>query len=283
MASSAPLQSISITRVENRTLPSPHIVYAVLVVLPVRSWTVYRRYSEFLTLHQTLLEASTGPHQQPPAPFPPKNTAQRTIKAITGLGGLLSKGETAKEMEEAQNRERRDGLERYLRAIVASTDSSWRETDAFRSFIELPKSQPLITSASTRPTTSPTGSRYKPGSYSNPPTGYKEMDRTVNRISNESGGFTTRTLGAKVPVKETEATRRMDETGLFASQQAQMDAQDSQLEDLAAVLRRQKAMGLAINQELSEQTELLTNLDEEVNQTQDKMYGAEKQMKKLGG
>lgn len=280
MSSSAPLQSISITRIENRALPTPHTVYAVLVVLPVRSWTVYRRYSEFFALHQTLSEG-LNELKQPPAPFPPKHAARRTIKAITGLGGLLPLGENAKEAEEALARERKDGLERYLRAIVASTESSWRETEAFKDFIELPKSQSTIPTS--RPTGSRTASRYVPGSYSSP-----SNERTNNKaeqtgMSSTTGGLTTRTLGQKVPAKETEATRKLDETGLFASQQAQMDAQDSQLEDLTSVLRRQKAMGLAINQELLEQTELLDNLDQEVEQTQNKMNGAEKQMKKLGG
>jgi hypothetical protein len=280
MASSAPLQSISITRIENRTLPSPHTVYAILVVLPVRSWTVYRRYSEFLALHQSLIDGSHGT-DQPPAPLPPKNTTRKTIKAITGLGGLLSSSEIAKEAEEAQVRERKEGLERYLRAIVASTDSTWREADVFKKFIELPKSQSSL-SIDSRPSTSPTGSRYKPGSYTNSST-RREINGRNTAAVNASSHLTTRTLGAKAPSKETETTRKLDERGLMASQQAQMDNQDSQLEDLAAILRRQKAMGLAINHELLEQTELLDNLDQEVNQTQDKMHGAERQMKKLGG
>jgi len=200
------------------------------------------------------------------------------LKAITALGGLLPQGESAKEADESQARERKDGLERYLRAIVASTDKSWRETEVFKDFIEVPKSQASVPSTN-RSTNSPTASRYIPGSYSTPSNGGQATRAEQPGL----GGFTTRTLGQKAPIKETEATRVLDETGLFASQQAQMDAQDSQLGDLAAVLRRQKAMGLAINQELLEQSELLENLDEEVGQTQTKMVGAEKQMKKLGG
>lgn len=40
-------------------------------------------------------------------------------------------------------------------------------------------------------------------------------------------------------------------------------------------------MGLAINQELSEQTELLDELDGQVDQTQNKMRQADKKMDKL--
>jgi hypothetical protein len=278
MSSSAPLQSLSITRTETRTLPTPHVVYAILVVLPVRSWTVYRRYSEFYSLNQVLLEGHNGDHQLP-APFPPKHAARRTLKAITGLGGLLPVGESAKEADEFQARERKDALERYLRAIVASTDSSWREADAFKDFIELPKSQ--STTAPGRPSGSPTASRYVPGSYSSPTN--EERHAVRGEGFHRAGGVTTRTLGRPVAAQETEATRSLNEAGLFVSQQAQMDKQDSQLEGLAAVLRRQKAMGLAINHELLEQSELLDNLSQEVEQTQSKMTGAERQMKKLGG
>ncbi|UZJ52125.1 hypothetical protein CBS101457_001445 [Exobasidium rhododendri] len=277
MSASAPLQSVTITRVESRALPTPHTVYALLVVLPVRSWTVFRRYSEFYSLHQALSEGTDG-LSQPPAPFPPKHTARRTLKTITGLGGLLPQGESAKEADELQARERKDGLERFLRAIVASTDSSWRESEAFKDFIELPKSQTVASTS--RSSTSPTASRYVPGSYSSP---QHERQNARADQTNTVGGLTTRTLGKKLPAKETEATKSLDETGLIASQQAQMDAQDSQLEDLASVLRRQKAMGLAINHELLEQTELLDHLDQEVEHTHNKMTGAEKQLKRLGG
>jgi hypothetical protein len=278
---STPLQSVSITRIENRTLPTPHTVYAILVVLPVRSWTVYRRYSEFLSLHQALSQGLNGSNP-PPAPFPPKHAARRTLNAITGLGGLLPRGESAKEAEDLHSKERKDGLERYLRAIVASVDNSWRETEAFKDFLELPKIQ--SNTSTNRVSGSPTASRYVPGSYSSPPSNGRQTTRgEQSAMSNNQAGLTTRTLGQKAPAKETEATRVLDETGLFASQQSQMDAQDSQLEELASVLRRQKAMGLAINHELLEQTELLDNLDQEVGQTQNKMVGAEKQMKKLGG
>lgn len=275
MSTSAPIQSITITRTENRRLPSPHVVYAILVVLPVRSWTVYRRYSEFSTLHQTLLEAGSPL----PAPLPPKHAARRTIDAITGMGGLLPRSETAREADEAHARDRKEGLELYMRAILASTDGSWRKTDAFRDFIELPKGHTLASLGGVSSPASPSASRYVPGSYAGPSNGNQASRADQAAL----GNVTTRTLGVKAPIKETEATRRLDERGLIASQQAQMDAQDSQLGDLAAVLRRQKAMGLAINHELLEQSELLENLDQEVGQTQGKMKGAEGQMKKLGG
>ncbi|PWN34373.1 endosomal t-SNARE [Meira miltonrushii] len=276
MATSAPLQSISIPRTENRTLPTPHIVYAILVTLPVKSWFIFRRYSEFVTLHQNFISSARF-GGSPPAALPPKHVARTTLKAITGLGGLMPKGEAARQTEEEQLSERKDGLEKYLRAILASPDDRWRESDEFKEFIELPRGQSTSAALGTNGTASAgksgensyTSRRYMPGSLPS---------------STEGGvGSFTRTLGTKPkePAKETDATRTLDDRGLMTSQQAQMDTQDRQLEGLAAILRRQKAMGLAINQELSEQTELLDELDGQVDQTQGKMRQADKKMDKL--
>lgn len=278
MSTSAPLQSISIPRTENRTLPTPHIVYAILVSLPVKSWFIFRRYSEFVNLHQNFLSSQRfdGP---PPAALPPKHAVRTTYKAITGLGGLMPKSEAERGIEQEQIRERKEGLEKYLRAILSSSDHRWRESDEFKEFIELPKGQSTasmvginggINSSGKGGDHSNTARRYMPGSLS---------------LSNENKSTTsfTRTLGAKSnePIRESDVTRSLDDRGLMSSQQTQMDAQDRHLEGLAAVLRRQKAMGLAINQELSEQTELLDELDGQVDQTQDKMRQADRKMDKL--
>lgn len=57
-----------------------------------------------------------------------------------------------------------------------------------------------------------------------------------------------------------------------------MDQQDQQLNNLTAILRRQRQMGEAINQELGEQTELLGQLDSEVETTQAKLSKADQKM-----
>ena len=114
------------------------------------------------------------------------------------------------------------------------------------------------------------GHRYVPGSYA-PPSG-----RSAN---------TTRQLGtpsAPPPAQETPTTLQQSSSQLYASQQAQFDRQDAALEDLTAVLRRQRQMGMAINQELTEQTELLEGLDGEVRETQQKLGKNEKQIRRLG-
>lgn len=300
----APLQSISIDRTENRTLPSPHIVYAIVIVLPVRSWTVYRRYNDFVQLHADLSAAGCGP---PPAPLPPKHAARRTIRSITGLGGLLPTPESVREADEEQLRQRKTQLETYLRAIVASTNDAWRASDEFKAFIELPKSQfvsrahfeqeqkgqaqqqpqqPQIGAGFDNNQEGANGNKrreYVPGTYSRQADTSPGSNGGAHRVGGGGAGGFTRTLGSAAPAVETAATRKLDERGLLESQKAAMDRQDGQLDDLAAILRRQKAMGLAINQELAEQTELLDDLDREVEGTQVKMTGAEAKMKKLEG
>lgn len=62
-----------------------------------------------------------------------------------------------------------------------------------------------------------------------------------------------------------------------------MDQQDEQLLNLAAILRRQRQMGEAINQELSEQTELLGQLDSEVQATQANLAKADQKMDHFDG
>ncbi|PWN23896.1 Phox-like protein [Microstroma glucosiphilum] len=267
------LQSITIPRTETRSTPSPAFtVYAILVTLPVRNWTVYRRYSEFLALHQSFGD------RPPPVPFPPKHVAKSTLKVFTaGLSGLLGGGN-----EEEIQRERKEGLERYLKTIVASPEATWRETDAFKDFIELPRSTPLSV---------PSGS----GSASNGgvasrggttgTTSYRQQSHAVHGSyvpPSASSYSTTRRLGRPAPAQETDETRPLDDASLLASQQSQFDRQDAQLDSLAAILRRQKQMGMAINQELVEQNELLDTLDGEVQNTQSKMKKNESQIRRLG-
>lgn len=296
-SSPAALQSISIPRSERRTLPTSHIVYAIVVRLPVRTWTVYRRYSEFVELHQALSGAAGGSASSaPPAPLPPKESIKRTWRGVTaslGLGGSgnssssssssVDSGSTPSSSSTAEDpllQERRLGLERYLRAIVTSPEPRWREAESFRDFIELPRTQSVGSLVSGQAGAGAgeqgqggrggVGHRYVPGSYAAP------SGRSAN---------TTRQLGtpsAPPPAHETAATLQQSSSQLYASQQAQFDRQDAALEDLTAVLRRQRQMGMAINQELTEQTELLEGLDGEVRETQAKLGRNEKQIKRLG-
>lgn len=277
--SQAPLQSISIPRYESRnSAPSPpYIVYAVLVALPVRTWTVYRRYNDFLNLHNNLTNNGALPS---PAPFPSKHPVGHAMKVVKGLGGLGSLfGASSGGQDEALLKERKEALERYLRAILTSTtNSTWRESEAFKEFIELPTSQStgqafgLNNQGSSSSSASATAAAYRqahlPGAYN---------DRSAFQTT-----ATTRQLGRPPQAVETEATRTQDDASLFSSQQAQFDRQDATLNDLTAILRRQRQMGTAINQELVEQNEILDDMNGDVERVQGKMTRNEKQIRKLG-
>lgn len=90
----------------------------------------------------------------------------------------------------------------------------------------------------------------------------------------------TRVFGKKV--EETDQTRPLDDTGLVQLQNVQMDNQDTQLNQLSALLRRQKHLGLAINNEIEQQNEMLDQLSTEVDRTGAKLGSANKQMRRLG-
>ncbi|TFY80437.1 hypothetical protein EWM64_g3571 [Hericium alpestre] len=102
------IQAVYVRGHEERLEPKSHIVYRIEIQAHVRSWQMWRRYSEFVDLH-TELTKSTG--AAPPAPLPPKHAF-----------AMLRPRNNETLLEE-----RRLGLEAYLRAICASkgTSCSW--------------------------------------------------------------------------------------------------------------------------------------------------------------
>ncbi|KZT06913.1 syntaxin [Laetiporus sulphureus 93-53] len=113
------LQAIHIRGYDERSQPKPHVVYRIEIQASVRSWQMWRRYSEFVDLHIELAKSIGAP---PPAELPPK----RAFSIFKGLRDphLLE--------------ERREGLELYLRAILSARDDRWRESFAFRDFLGIP-------------------------------------------------------------------------------------------------------------------------------------------------
>lgn len=95
----------------------PYTLYNITLRLPLRTFVVQKRYSEFSDLHQNLSSAAGAP---PPAPLPGKSWFKSTVKSA--------------ELTE----DRRRGLESYLRAIAESLDRRWRDTPAWRQFLQLP-------------------------------------------------------------------------------------------------------------------------------------------------
>ncbi|KAG1755220.1 PX domain-containing protein [Suillus paluster] len=115
------IQAVYVRGHEERSDPKPHIVYRIEIQAHVRSWQMWRRYSEFVELH-TELTKSTG--SSPPAPLPPKN-------ALAIFRGPFRDSTSMIE-------ERQAGLETYLRAIISAKDDKWRECYALRDFLGVP-------------------------------------------------------------------------------------------------------------------------------------------------
>lgn len=111
------IQSVAITGTKERSTPKSHTVYEIRITTSLRSWEMWRRYSEFAILHDDLIEACDAP---PPASLPGKHIF------------------TSMFQHDAIVAERRAGLEQYLRTIVASKDSRWREAAAFKTFLGIP-------------------------------------------------------------------------------------------------------------------------------------------------
>ena len=108
---------ISVPNTQTSSTPKPYTIYNITLRLPLRSFTLQKRYSDFTTLH-SLLTSQAG--AAPPAPLPSKSWFTRTV--------------SSPELAE----ERRKGLEAYLKAINESDDERWRNTSAWRTFLNLP-------------------------------------------------------------------------------------------------------------------------------------------------
>jgi len=108
---------ISIPTYSQRQKSKPHIVYHISVTAPVRSWTVQHRYSEFFTLNKKFLDLGL----KPPLELPPKTS----IFSFTAY-------DNPKFVET-----RRQGLEEYLQAILASKDERFKKLPEWREFLGL--------------------------------------------------------------------------------------------------------------------------------------------------
>ncbi|OAQ29791.1 Phox-like protein [Linnemannia elongata AG-77] len=112
------LQAIYVRDYETRSQPKPHTVFKVEVHAAVRTWSVWKRYSEFETLNDRFLELF--PDHPPPQPLPTKHWWQSTMDNPELL------------------EERRAGLETYLRGILSHRDDRWRLTHEWNEFLAVP-------------------------------------------------------------------------------------------------------------------------------------------------
>lgn len=91
----------------------------------------------------------------------------------------------------------------------------------------------------------------------------------------------TRVFGSSEP-KETEFTRPLDNQGLLASHQVQIDEQDDRLSQLTAILQRQRHLGEAIGHEIARSIEIIDDIDQQLDKTGAKLASAKAQMNTLG-
>lgn len=109
--------SIPTTSVNSPPDSKPFTQYNITLRLPLRSFVVQKRYSEFVALQDELVRTAGA---APPQPLPGKHWFKSTL--------------SSPELTE----DRRRALETYLRAIAESPDRRWRDTPAWRQFLNLP-------------------------------------------------------------------------------------------------------------------------------------------------
>lgn len=128
----APPLEISIPTTTTRSTSPPYTLYNITLRLPLRTFIVQKRYSDFADLDKNL-KAQFG--ENTPAPLPSKGWKLPILGMGTGINP-------------AKVEERRLGLEAYLRAIAESGDGRWRNCSAWRQFLNLPSAS--TTSSSSR-------------------------------------------------------------------------------------------------------------------------------------
>ncbi|KAI9635919.1 uncharacterized protein MKK02DRAFT_36914 [Dioszegia hungarica] len=136
------IQNIAITSTQTVQQPKPHTTYTIQISTPIRTWTVARRYSDFIDLHAELT-SSTG--REPPGTLPGKHVWSLTRSVY----------------DDKIIRERRVLLEQYLRSILTTKDTRWRQAYGWTDFLAVPQvrasgSGPSSSSSSFDPSSSST-------------------------------------------------------------------------------------------------------------------------------
>ena len=363
----APPPEIAIpsTSISDEDSSKPFTLYNITLRLPLRSFVVQKRYSDFTKLHSVLVEQVGAP---PPEPLPGKHWLKSTVNSPE----LTS--------------ERQAGLEKYLRTIAESPDRRWRDTSAWRAFLNLPNSSTTSSAVSAGGT-----ARNVAAGAADPSTwlevhrelkqclhesrqalakrdgaiesgnsgvaaeagagakrilvkagtliatlndGLKKMqdsgrvgegelrrrrdlvstarmerdglDKLATHIPSYTTGPTTtrgghtqgqapaseranllkggrpgggRVLGAPLP--ETAKTKELDNDGVLLLQKQEIEIQDQQIDQLAAIIRRQREMGVQIGEEVDRQIDMLTGLDNDTDRVEGKLKVANNRIKKM--
>ncbi|KAJ1798001.1 hypothetical protein LPJ59_002786 [Coemansia sp. RSA 2399] len=162
------IRYVKIPTAETRTDPDAHVAYGLQIQGPVRSWTVWHRYSDFLTLEYDL--SRELPDIDPPTALPPKSLTSWFSK-IPSLSGISS-SESAGQLEFIE--ERRRALERYIQGMIMSEDDRWRASKTLQSFLA-PNSR---------------GSRFLAGKNSGLPNGMNRSESESGSINSDAGWTT---------------------------------------------------------------------------------------------
>ncbi|KAF5026669.1 hypothetical protein F66182_1253 [Fusarium sp. NRRL 66182] len=360
----APPPEIAIpsTSVSDEGAKKPYTLYNITLRLPLRSFVVQKRYSDFDALHQTLTQEVGAP---PPEPLPAKHWWKSTVNSLE------------------LTRDRQEGLEKYLRAIAESPDRRWRDTSAWRAFLNLPSSSTTNSAVSAGGMAkNAVAGAADPGTWLDVHRDLKQnlhearqclsrrdaavdngnstaaaeagaaakrvlvrsgtliatladglrriqesgrlgegelrrrrdlvsqarMEREgLDKLSNSMPSSTSaagrggssqgqasaadkagllkggrpagRVLGAPLP--ETDKTRELDNQGVLQLQKEEMRNQDLAVDQLTAVIRRQREMGERIHEEVEEQIRLLDELDQDTDRTGAKLKVANNRIKKM--
>lgn len=113
----APSVEITIPTTALVDASKPYTLYNITIRLPLRSFEVQKRYSDFTAFHANLVKQVGAP--------PPVNLPGKSWFSNTNANPTLRE-------------ERRQGLERYLQAINENPDSRWRNSSVWRAFLNLP-------------------------------------------------------------------------------------------------------------------------------------------------
>ena len=107
------------------------------------------------------------------------------------------------------------------------------------------------------------------------------VDATVEDKKALMNGPISNAKSGRVLGKETKQTRELDNHGVLQLQKQMMEDQDEDVMVLAQAVRRQKELGLAIQEELVLQNEMLGMLDEDVTRVAGKVDVARKRVSKI--
>ncbi|KAK9464137.1 uncharacterized protein V1516DRAFT_669648 [Lipomyces oligophaga] len=104
---------------------------------------------------------------------------------------------------------------------------------------------------------------------------------TTSTTASVLGAVTSSAKRVLGPLAETSETRQLDNRGLMSLQMKKMDEQDQALDEMSKILRRQRQLGVDISDELELHSEMLKMLDEDVENSDNKLRRAERQLHKI--